>query len=97
MNHKSRAGKRSSGAFKRLLRPTTDAEAEALVERSDLTQFDLSEMTPTRFEFASKDARVTMRVPGQLLDAIKRAAQRRGVPYQRFIRQALEKALSERR
>jgi predicted DNA binding CopG/RHH family protein len=32
--------------------------------------------------------------PGQLLDAVKSAAKRRGVPYQRFIRQALEQALN---
>jgi predicted DNA binding CopG/RHH family protein len=36
-----------------------------------------------------------MRLPGELLNAVKRAARRRGVPYQRFIRQTLERAIKE--
>jgi predicted DNA binding CopG/RHH family protein len=38
-------------------------------------------------------ARVNMRLPQTLLDEVKRAAERTGVPYQRFIRHALERAL----
>ncbi|HKN32932.1 MAG TPA: CopG family antitoxin [Terriglobales bacterium] len=45
-------------------------------------------MKATRFEFAPKEARVNMRLPGELLATVKRAADRAGVPYQRFIRQA---------
>jgi len=33
-----------------------------------------------------------MRLPGQPLNAVKRAAKRHGVPYQQFIRQTLEVA-----
>ena len=33
-----------------------------------------------------------MRLPQQLLDAVKEEAKRRGIPYQRFIREALERA-----
>ena len=51
-------------------------------------------MKATRFEFALKEARVNMRLPGELVAAVKRAADRAGVPYRRFIRQALEQALS---
>jgi predicted DNA binding CopG/RHH family protein len=36
-----------------------------------------------------------MRLPGELLSAVMRAAKRRGVPYQRFIRQTLEDAIKE--
>jgi len=50
-------------------------------------------MPPLQLEFAPKEARVNMRLPGELLEAVKAAAQRQGVPYQRFIRQALERAL----
>jgi predicted DNA binding CopG/RHH family protein len=35
-----------------------------------------------------------MRMPQALLDALKARAEREGVPYQRFIRQTLEQALS---
>jgi predicted DNA binding CopG/RHH family protein len=38
-----------------------------------------------------------MRLPGELLSAVKRAAKRRGAPYQRFIRQTLEDAIKESR
>jgi predicted DNA binding CopG/RHH family protein len=36
-----------------------------------------------------------MRLRGELLSAVKREARRRGVPYQRFIRQTLEQAIKE--
>ncbi len=72
---------------------SSDAEAEAFVPSADLTSYDLSSLTPTRFEFSSKDARVNMRLPAELLDAVKATAARKGMPYQRFIRQALEQAL----
>ena len=71
-----------------------DEDAEAFVESADLADYDLSAFTPTRFEFSSKDARVNMRLPTELLDAVKAVAARKGMPYQRFIRQALEKAVS---
>jgi predicted DNA binding CopG/RHH family protein len=73
---------------------TTDADAEAFVETADLSEFDLSAMTPTRFEFAAKAARVNMRLPSALLEAVKAKARSQGVPYQRFIRQALVQAVS---
>jgi predicted DNA binding CopG/RHH family protein len=80
-----------------LPRLRSDAKAEQFIASSDLTQYDLSTLKPTQFEFAPKEARINMRLPGQLLSAVKRAAKRRGVPYQRFIRQTLEKAIKESR
>ncbi len=72
---------------------SSDDDAEAFIGSADLTGYDLSALTPTRFEFSSKDARVNMRLPVDLLDAVKATAARKGMPYQRFIRQALEQAL----
>ena len=72
---------------------SSDDEAETLVGSADLTSYDLSAFTPTQFEFSSKDARVNMRLPAELLEAVKATAARKGMPYQRFIRQALEQAL----
>jgi len=57
----------------------------------------LSGFTPTRFEFERKSARVNMRVPAALLGAVKARARARGIPYQRFIREALERALTDAR
>ena len=73
---------------------SSDDEAEAFVGSADLTSYDLSALKPTQFEFSSKDARVNMRLPAELLDAVKATAARKGMPYQRFIRQALEQALN---
>jgi predicted DNA binding CopG/RHH family protein len=73
---------------------STDQAAADFVEQADLTQFDLSAMKPTRFEFATKEARVNMRLPGDLLAAVKVAAEKAGMPYQRFIRHALEEAVN---
>lgn len=78
-----------------LPRLKTDREAERFVAGSDLTHYDLSLLKATRFEFAAKEARINMRLPSELLNAVKRAAQQRGVPYQRFIRQTLERALKK--
>jgi len=87
--------KRKAKSLAKLPRIRTDGQAERFVERSDLTQFDLTSLKSMQFEFAPKEARINMRLPGQLLSAVKRAARRRGVPYQRFIRQTLERAVKE--
>ncbi len=55
---------------------------------------DSSHFKPARFEFAPKTERVNMRLPKDLLDAVKASASREGMPYQRFIRRALELAVS---
>ncbi len=72
---------------------TTDAEASAFVETADLSQYDLSGMVPNTFEFSPKGKQVNMRLSEQLLTAVKTAAAARGMSYQRFIRQALERAV----
>jgi len=82
---------------KKLPRFRNDKEAEEFVDRADLTEYDLSEMRPVRFEFQPKSERVNMRLPRQLLDAVRSSAAKAGVPYQRFIRQALEEAVERKR
>ncbi len=72
----------------------SDAEAEAFVADSDLTEYDLSQLRMVRFEFHPKTERVNMRLPKPLLDAIRASAKKAGIPYQRFIRQALERAVA---
>lgn len=71
----------------------SDEEAEKFVAEADLTEYDLSGMQPVHFEFQPKSERVNMRLPKPLLDAVKAAAVKAGVPYQRFIRQVLEEAV----
>lgn len=75
----------------------SDAEAEEFVATADLSDYDLSPMKRTQFEFLPKSERVNMRLPRQLLQAVKARAAEEGVPYQRFIRQVLENAVEARK
>jgi predicted DNA binding CopG/RHH family protein len=72
----------------------SDEEAERFVAEADLTEYDFTKMVPMRFELRRKDKTVSLRLPEALLDAVKRTAARRGIPYQRFMRQALERAIT---
>ena len=74
----------------------SDKEAEAFLDR-DLSALDFSQFRPVRFEFEKKTARVNMRLPQALLDAVKKRATSRKVPYQRFIREALEQAVTSQK
>lgn len=71
----------------------SDEEAEHFLDTADLSEYDLSAMKRVRFEFKNKDARINMRLPASLLAEVKAAAAKAEMPYQRFIRQALEGAL----
>ena len=56
------------------------------IEESWLTlvctkDLDLSQFKPVRFELARKDARVNMRLPEPLLEAVKAPAKVRGIAY----------------
>ena len=82
---------------KKLPKLKTDEEAETFVAKADLTDYDLSGMRVVRFEFQPKSERVNMRLPKPLLDAVRSSTAKAGLPYQRFIRQALEAAVQERR
>jgi predicted DNA binding CopG/RHH family protein len=74
----------------------TDKEAEDFVATADLSEYDLSDMTPMRFELRKKDRAVSLRLPEKLYEAVKARAERAGIPYQRFIRMAIEQALQQR-
>jgi len=75
-------------------RMTTDEEAEAFLEQ-DLSDLNFSQFKPVKFEFQPKAARLNMRLPVSLLDAVKARARARGVPYTRFIREVLEGATAD--
>lgn len=76
-------------------RMTTDQEAEAFLAQ-DLSNLDFSQFKPVKFEFEAKSAQLNMRLPQSLLDAVKKQATARGVPYTRFVRQVLEEAVGKR-
>ncbi len=78
--------------MKRGPRMTTDEEVESFLDQ-DLSDLDFSRFKPVHFEFEKKAARVNLRVPQALLDAVKARAAERGISYQRFIREVLERAV----
>lgn len=71
----------------------TDRQAEAFLGQN-LSNLDFSQFKPTRFEFEKKDDQINMRVPKTLLEAVKARARARGIPYTRFIRETLERAMA---
>jgi predicted DNA binding CopG/RHH family protein len=78
---------------KRVPRLKTDKQAEAFLAQ-DLSKLDFSQFKPARFEFEKKDEQINMRVPKPLLAAVKARAKARGIPYTRFIRETLERAIA---
>ena len=71
----------------------TDAEAERFVDQADLSEHDLTGFAATGFEFQPKAAQLNMRLPAGLLEAVKASAKARGIPYTRFVRETLERAV----
>jgi predicted DNA binding CopG/RHH family protein len=72
---------------------STDQEAKDFVAASDLTEYDLSGGQIVRFELRPKDKTINIRLPESLLNAVRRQAEKAGMPYQRYIRIALEHAV----
>jgi predicted DNA binding CopG/RHH family protein len=75
----------------------TDEEAEAFLDQ-DLSKYLQPEhMVPLRYEVRPKGRSINLRLSEELLSAIKARAGEEGIPYQRFIRMALEDALARER
>ena len=72
---------------------TSDEALEKFVDNADLSEYDFSNFKPVSFEFEPKNASVTLRMPESLLNAVKENAKVHGIPYQRFMRSAIEQAL----
>ncbi len=71
----------------------TDKAAEEFLAQ-DLSDLDFRQFQPVQFEFDRKEAQVNLRLPRALLDAVKARAKARGIPYARFVRESLERALA---
>jgi predicted DNA binding CopG/RHH family protein len=71
----------------------SDRAAEAFVATADWSEYDVSGAQLVRFEMKPKDKSINLRLPEQLLDAVRTEAERAGMPYQRFIRLMLERAV----
>jgi predicted DNA binding CopG/RHH family protein len=78
---------------KKVPRLKTDRQAEAFLAR-DVSTVDFSQFKPARFEFDKKYGRISVRMPEQLLEAVKARAKVRGIRYTRLIRETLEQAMA---
>lgn len=79
---------------KRIPKFKSDQDAEDFLNQ-DLTDYISREnFIESPFEFAPKDKSITFRVSDKLLKAVQREAKKRGVNYQKLIREAIEQFLS---
>jgi len=87
MKKKSGSTKKSIPHFR------TDEEMEAFLEQDLSDYLHEGNFKPVTFEFLPKGEKVNLRIPSSLLTAIKKQAKRAKMPYQRYIRQVLERDL----
>ena len=74
----------------------SDKEAEEFLEQ-DLTDYISREnFQKVQFEFLPKTKQVNLRFPEKLLTAVQKKAKKEGIPYQKYIRKAVEASLSTR-
>jgi predicted DNA binding CopG/RHH family protein len=71
----------------------SDADAERFGAEADLSEYDFSGFRPMNFEFERKTEQVNLRMSAGLLKRIKERAKERGIPYQRYMREVLERSL----
>ena len=64
---------------------------------ADLTEYDFAQMVPMRFELRRKDKAVSLRLSDALLERSRARPRRQGIPYQCFIRLAIERAMRSSR
>ena len=80
---------------KRLPKMKSDRAVKKIL-KEDLSDYITREnFTLTSFEFAPKDKNITLRVSNDLLNAVQSAAKRRGINYQKLIREAIEQFLRQ--
>lgn len=62
--------------------------------KQDLSEYLTADnLRSVTFEFAPKSKVVNLRISEELLSAVKQASKIRGMPYQRYIREALEQSI----
>jgi predicted DNA binding CopG/RHH family protein len=74
-----------------------DEDAEEFLTQDLSEHLTADNLVPFPFEYRPKQKSVNLRISEELLDAVRAEARRRGMPYQRYIRQALEAALQSKR
>ena len=72
----------------------SDEEAEAFLDQDITDYLHAGNFKPMHFEIRPKEKSINLRLSEGLLDAVRENAKREGVPYQRFIRHVLERAVT---
>jgi predicted DNA binding CopG/RHH family protein len=73
----------------------SDRAAEKFLDQDLSDYLSADNLAPYPFEYRPKQKLVNLRISEELLSAVQTAARRRGLPYQRYIRRALEVALRQ--
>jgi len=68
----------------------SDDAADVFVSGADLTEYDLSQFKPMKYEIAKKEAFLNMHLPVFLLDSLRAKAKSKGIPHSRYIRMLIE-------
>jgi predicted DNA binding CopG/RHH family protein len=71
----------------------TDEEAEAFLEQDLSDYLHAGNFKPVRLHFLPKQKSIRLRLSEVLLNAVRERAKQRGIPYQRYIQEALERAV----
>lgn len=80
---------------KRLPKMKSDRAAKTLMSKDLSAYLSPENFKLTSFEFAPKDKSITLRVSHDLLGAVQTAAKKRGINYQKLIREAIEQFLKK--
>lgn len=80
---------------KRLPKLKSDRDVEKALEGDLSACLDADNLYPATFEFAPKSKVVNLRISPELFSAVKKVSTKRGIPYQRYIREALEESLKK--
>lgn len=82
---------------KKMPRLRTDEEAEAFLMQDLRPYLHKGNFSDIQFEFEPKSEKVNLRIAPSLLKNIKKRAKKARMPYQRYIRQVLERSLLDPR
>jgi predicted DNA binding CopG/RHH family protein len=80
---------------KRLPQMKTDKAVRNLMATDMSDYISSKNFSAVSFEFEAKDKSITLRVSDQLLKKVQSLAKKRHTPYQKVIRQAIEKFVLE--
>ena len=81
---------------KRLPKMKTDAKAESLLKK-DISEFLIKKnFKRVSFEFEPKTKSISLRLSESLLKALKQEAKKRGINYQKLIREAVEESFNKK-